>query len=107
MNVHHRRALAVIGVVCLIDLASGVAYGLLERVGELHGIYCATGMADTEGCDVAPSGAAGYWLALGMQLSMIPLCAAVISLVTTGLTADHIDDRHDKQLEGKRADGTS
>lgn len=102
MNVHHKRALALLAAVLVLDLAFGVAYGLHEHVGELHGIYCSTGIADTEGCDVTPTGRAGYWLAFAMQLMMIPLCASILALVTTGLTADHIDKRHNQQLDRER-----
>ena len=99
MNVHHKRALMLLGVTAALDIVLGIAYGHAMRIGEFHGIYCATGMADTEGCDVVPVGIAAYWLAFGMQLTMIPLFGSVLAFFTTGLTADHIDMRHDELKE--------
>lgn len=96
LNVHHRRALIVLCVLVLLDVGLGVAFGLAQGIGIAHGLYCATGTATSLGCDVAPHGWLGYALSSVEMLTILPLCAAVFSLLTTGLTADHIDKRHDE-----------
>jgi len=93
VNIHHKRALQVLGATAALDAALGVGYGLADRIGIAHGLYCATGTATTVGCDVAPRGWLAYAISAAMMLTIVPLLTGSFSFFTTGLTADHIDAR--------------
>jgi hypothetical protein len=99
LNVHHRRALQVLGATVAADVALGVCFGLADHIGVPHGLYCATGFATTDGCDVSPHGGVAYVLGALMMISLIPLVGVVWAYITTGLTADHIDKRHDEMTD--------
>lgn len=99
MNVHHRRALAVLILTILLDVALGAGYGYADHIGVPHGIYCATGTATTVGCDVSPHGWIAYALAFVMLLTIVPLFTSAFAFFTTGLTADHVDKRHEELKE--------
>lgn len=103
---HHKRALLALAATVALDVALGVGFGISDRIGVWHGLYCATGTGTTVGCDVDPAGWLPHVLSAAMMLTVVPLFSSVFAFFTTGLTADHIDDRHDKQLEGKKADGS-
>jgi hypothetical protein len=94
LNVHHRKALRILGATAAADIVLGACFGLADHIGVPHGLYCATGFATTDGCDVSPHGGVAYLLGALMMLSLIPLVGVVWAYVTTGLTADHIDQRH-------------
>lgn len=91
MNTHHRRALALLAATLVLDVVFGTWFGIADGIGIGHGLYCATGFATTEGCDVQPHGWLAYTLGALMMISMVPLFTAVFSFFTTGLTASHID----------------
>lgn len=93
---HHKRALRVLLATAALDVALGAAFGYVTHVGFWHGLYCATGTATTVGCDVAPQGWLPHLLSAVMMLTVAPLLASVFSFFTTGLTADHIDVRHEE-----------
>ena len=76
---------------------SGTLFGLADHIGVPHGLYCATGFATTDGCDVTPRGWAAYCLGAVMMATMLPLVGVVWAFVTSGITADHVDKRH-KQM---------
>ncbi|HVT98448.1 MAG TPA: hypothetical protein VHE33_13175 [Acidobacteriaceae bacterium] len=99
MNLHHRRAAAVLVVTAVLDVALGVLYGLAERIHILHGMYCAVATATTVGCDIPPDNGFSYVLSAVMMLTVVPLFAAVFSFFTSGLTADHVDTRHEQIKE--------
>lgn len=103
LNAHHRRARAVLVVTVTLDMLLGLAFGYAERIGPWHGIYCATATATTVGCDVTPRGWLAYAVSFAMLFSIVPLAASVLALFTTGLTADHIDARHDSMKRHIRA----
>lgn len=96
LNRHHRRALLVLGVLVLLDIFLGVAFGLVMGLGAWHGLYCATATATSLGCDVASHGWLAYTLTAVEMLTILPMFAALASFFTAGLTADHIDKRHDE-----------
>lgn len=96
MNVHHRRAFRVLGAVVALDVALGSLFGYADHIGTWHGLYCATGFATTDGCDAPLHGWLTYVTGAIMMLTMIPLVGVVWAYVTTGLTADHIDVRHEQ-----------
>lgn len=94
VNVHHRRALAVLGGTFVLDIALGAGYALASHISVGHGIYCATGIATTVGCDVTPHGWLPYLLCSLMMVTIVPLFASVFSLFTTGLMADHMKEKN-------------
>lgn len=96
---HHRKALRVLGATAAADIVLGTCFGLADHIGVPHGLFCATGYATTDGCDAVPHGWLAYVTAALMMLSLIPLVGAVWAYVTTGLTADHIDRRHDQMAD--------
>lgn len=101
MNVHHRRALLITGITVAVDTGLGVAYGFADHLSGSgwHGIYCSTATAETVGCDVAPRGWLAYSLAFAMLLSIVVMVPVVFAFFTTGLTADHVDKRHEEMKD--------
>jgi voltage-gated potassium channel len=98
LNIHHRRAVIVLAVAAVLDTVLGTVFGISDGVGIASGIYFATATATTVGYgDITPHGWLPHVLAMLIMCTVIPLFASVFSLVTTGLTADHVD--------GKRSGG--
>jgi|SRR5277367_1096247 len=95
MNVHKQQAVKVLILAVVLDVCLGVAYAFANSISLGQGLYYATGVATTSGNSPAvPHGWLPYVLSALMMLTVIPLFAATFSLVTTGLTADHVDKRH-------------
>lgn len=95
MNAHHRRAVRVLALAGALDAMLGVTFGIAQHCGIASGLYFATVTATTVGYgDITPRGWLPHLLAVAMMLTVIPLFAATFSLLTTGLTADHVDRRH-------------
>lgn len=94
MNVHHKKALAVLALTVALDAVLGTLFGVADHIGVPHGLFCATGYATTDGCDVSPHGWLAYCLGALMMVTMIPLVGVVWAFVTSGITADHVDKRH-------------
>ena len=46
--------------------------------------------------DVTPHGWLPHLITLAMMATILPLFAAALALITTGLVADHVDKRHDE-----------
>lgn len=99
LNVQHRRAYQVLGATVALDVVLGTLFGVADHIGVAHGLYCATGFATTDGCDVTPHGWPAYALGTVMMLTMIPLVGVVWAFVTSGITADHVDKRHDQMKD--------
>ncbi|HEY2088619.1 MAG TPA: hypothetical protein VGH54_21690 [Mycobacterium sp.] len=93
LNAHHKRALYALTITLLLDVILGVLYGQADRIPVAHGLYCALGTATTVGCDTGPATTAAYALSALMMLTVVPLFGAVFSFFTTGLTADHLDQK--------------
>jgi voltage-gated potassium channel len=97
VNGHQHHALYVLQVAILGDGLLGLAFGAADHVGAWDGLYFATTTATTVGYgDITPHGWLAHVLAVTIMLTVIPLFASVFSLLTTGLTADHVDKRHDE-----------
>ncbi|HET6867732.1 MAG TPA: potassium channel family protein [Solirubrobacteraceae bacterium] len=87
----HRRALLTLAVAVALDIAAGFAFAAVEHVGAGIGLYWALTTATTVGYgDVAPRGTAGHLIAAVAMLTVVPLFAATFSLLTSGLTAEHV-----------------
>jgi hypothetical protein len=98
VNVHHRTAVKVIVLASALDAGLGIAYAQAMRISTWNGLYYATGVATTSGnSSDLPRGWLPHVLTMLMMTTVIPLVGATFSLVTTGLTADHVDKRH-KQM---------
>jgi hypothetical protein len=94
VNGHHRIAVRVLSCAIALDIVTGVCFSFAQHVGVPEGLYYATGVATTIGADISPHGWLPHVLTVVMMTTIIPLFAAVFSLFTTGLTADHVDKRH-------------
>jgi hypothetical protein len=100
VNVHHQRALKVITLAVLLDAGLGAAYAASMHISTWRGLYYATGVATTSGNSPdTPVGWLPHLLTMLMMTTVIPLVAATFSLVTTGLTADHIDQKHGEMTD--------
>jgi hypothetical protein len=97
VNVHHRRAVTVFGLVLGLDVALGIAMAVTERVPAWHGVYCTVGLTTTDGCDLAFHGWQAYVIAAAAMVLLVPLWAGVFSLFAAGFVADHVDRRHHEQ----------
>lgn len=97
---HHRRAARVLATAAGLDVIAGLAFGWAQGTGPWTGLYWATTTATTVGYgDVTPHGWLPHVIAMIVYLTVIPLFASAFALVTTGLTADHIDVRHEQIKE--------
>lgn len=95
-----RTALLVLSLSIALDIAFGIAFGFVQHIGVWNGLYFATSTATTVGYgDITPHGAAAHLLAVGIMLTVIPLVSAVFSLLTTVLTARHVDSRHEEMKQ--------
>lgn len=99
MNIHHKRALAVLLSVTLLDVFAGIALALTESVPVWHGVYCTIGLTTTDGCDIPLHGGLAYALSALAMILFVPLWATAFSFFTTGLTADHVDRKTDRQTQ--------
>lgn len=91
LNVHHKRALAVLAAVTLLDVVSGVILAVIDHVPAWHGVYCTIGTTTTVGCDLPLHGGAAYAMSTVAMVLFVPLWATAFSFFTTGLTADHVE----------------
>jgi TRAP-type mannitol/chloroaromatic compound transport system permease large subunit len=95
VNIHKQQAVKVLILAISLDVCLGVGYAFASSIPVWQGLYYATGVATTSGNSPdVPHGWLPYVLSALMMLTVIPLFAASFSLITTGLTADHVDRRH-------------
>lgn len=100
MNMHHRRAVRLFATVIAMGVVIGVVFGYSDHVGPWGGVYFALATVTTVGYgDVVPHGWAAHVLAAALMVLVIPLWTAAFSFVTAGLTADHVDKRHEELKE--------
>lgn len=85
------------------DVACGLLYAGAEHMAIGHGLFCAIGNAVTEGACTAPGTTAGHWIDVVEFLLVVPLFAATFSLLTSGLTAGHVD-RAEKRIKAHVTD---
>ena len=96
VNAHHRRALRVLLAAVILDMFLGSLFSAVQGTSVWEGLYYATGTATTVGADITPRGTWPHVITVIMMITVIPLFAAVFSLLTAGLTADHVDKRHEE-----------
>jgi len=99
MNGHLKKALLILGATATLDVGLGITYAFADHINVGLGLYCATGFATTDGCPINPSGWLAYACAAIMMLTLIPLVGVVWAFVTTSLTANHIDKRHEQMKQ--------
>ena len=99
LNVHHRRAVMVFAGTLAADVALGYLLAGAQHVPAWHGVYCTLGLTTTDGCDLAFSSWQAYAVATAAMVLLAPFWAAVFSLFTTGLLADHVDRRHKELMD--------
>lgn len=93
----HRRALLTLAVAASLDVVGGLAFAAVEHQTVGIGLYWSLTTATTVGYgDVAPRTVAGHLIAALVMLTVVPLFAATFSLLTSGLTASHV------QTEGRQ-----
>jgi hypothetical protein len=89
----------------LADIVLGIAFGLAQHCGVWEGLYYATATAVTAGADITPQGWLPHLLTVGIYCTVYPLLLSVFALITTGLTTDHMDARHDELKRAIQGDG--
>lgn len=96
MNVHHTWMVRVLALVMVLDLAVGALFGLSPGgPGVLDGMYFAIVTVTTIGYgDIVPHGWQQHLCFLFIAVCVIPLWSGSFALLTTGLTANHVDKRH-------------
>jgi voltage-gated potassium channel len=95
VNWHHRWMARLLALVLLLVIVLGALYGLADHVGAPDGMYFAVVTVTTVGYgDITPHGWLPHLLALAIMVAIIPLWSGSFSLLTAGITADHVDKRH-------------
>lgn len=110
LNRHHKSAMRTIALAAGLNVTLGASFGLADGCGIWNGLYFSTTTASTVGYgDITPRGWLPHILAAVIMLTVLPLLSATYTLITAGLTADHIDLRHEQvkqhvtdTLEGKK-----
>ena len=87
---HRRAALLTILAAALLDVVCGLAYAAAEHQPIGQSLFCGVANAVTEGSCPAPATVAGHLIELVEFVLVVPLVAAVFSLLTSGLTATHV-----------------
>lgn len=94
------RRSTVVGIFLLsffLDGAFGVAFAYAQHVSIWDGLYFATTTGSTVGYgDITPIGWLPHLLSVAIMILVIPLFTSVFSLLTTALTARHVDRRHEE-----------
>ena len=82
---HHQLALRVVLSAALSDVALGIPFGLIDRIGVWNGLYFATTIGTTTGnSPYYPHGWLAYALAMIMHITVLPLWLASFTLMTSG-----------------------
>jgi hypothetical protein len=98
LNLHHQKAVRLLGIVVVLDVAGGAVFGAVDHCGLWNGLYFGVVTVTTVGYgDVTPHGWAAHIVALAIMVLIIPTWTAVFSFFTTGLMAEHVDAKTDRQ----------
>lgn len=93
---HRRAAILTILAAALMDVACGLAYAFTEHQPIGQSLFCGVANAVTEGSCPPPSTVAGHLIDLVEFVLVVPLVAAVFSLLTSGLTSVHVRAAEDR-----------
>lgn len=100
MTPHTKRALAVIGTAFSIDAILGWVFAVVQHIAVVDGIYYAMTTASTVGYgDIVPTSSAAKLVTIVMEFTVIPLFAAAYSLMTAGLTTNHVTERVKRHID--------
>jgi hypothetical protein len=86
-----RRALVLLAAAVAAISAGGYVIGRIMHLPYGHGLYCAIGVASTEGCDVAPRNQAARLVLAGVIVVCIPLFTAAYSSIMSAHLRKHMD----------------
>lgn len=86
---HRRAAILTILAAALMDVACGLAYAFTEHQPIGQSLFCGVANAVTEGSCPPPATVAGHLIDLVEFVLVVPLVAAVFSLLTSGLAGMH------------------
>jgi hypothetical protein len=86
-----RRALVLLAAAVAAIAAGGYVIGRIMHLPYGHGLYCAIGVASTEGCDVAPRNQAARLVLAGVIVVCIPLFTAAYSSIMSAHLRKHMD----------------
>lgn len=99
---HRKAAIFTILAAAVMDVACGLAYAVAEHQPTGQSLFCGVANAVTEGSCPAPVTVAGHLIELVEFVLVVPLVAAVFSLLTSGLTSVYVraaEDRIKRHVE--------
>lgn len=97
---HHKRMTGLLALVAAMVAGLGALYGTVTPIGPWDGMYFAVVTVTTVGYgDIVPRGWEAHLVALAIMILIIPAWTGVFSLLTTGMLANHVDAKTDKQTE--------
>jgi hypothetical protein len=86
-----KRALILIGAAAVCIAVAGAVIGHVMHLAYGHGVYCALGMAATEGCDTTPATGAARIVSAAVLVVCIPLFAAAYGSLMSAHLRKHMD----------------
>src|SRR5580700_8993035 len=86
-----KRALILIGAAAVCIAVAGAVIGHIMHLAYGHGVYCALGMAATEGCDTTPATGAARLVSAAVLVVCIPLFAAAYGSLMSAHLRKHMD----------------
>lgn len=91
-----RRALVLLAAALAGVTLGGWWLSATWHLSFAHGMYCAVGLASTEGCDAVPQSGSGRLAAVVLIVILIPILAAVYALVTSAHIGGKVRDSEER-----------